>query len=200
MDEHFRAFIALPLPEAVTTTLSAAQAALVTVAEQHRIALRWTRPQHFHLTVKFLGQVPRRMQPVYAQLLSEVAERYSPMTATLQAVAVFGSTRRARVLHVGIHDPRSNLVQLASALDEAAEALGVERESRPYRPHVTLARFKRPGNAEPLLQTAALTEQAVHLDRLCLFESRPGRHGSEHIPLAEASLSAEVPQHGRDGE
>jgi len=63
---------------------------------------------------------------------------------------------------------------------------GLPTESRPYRPHLTLARkvgrWEGPAEVEPLLWRA---------DSLTLVESRTDREGSRYEPLASWPLEAE---------
>jgi len=67
-----------------------------------------------------------------------------PMTLCLAGGGRFGSLRRPQVAWVGLDGDVRPLVDLARRLADAARALGLPVEDRPFRPHLTLGRW-RPG-------------------------------------------------------
>ncbi len=88
----------------------------------------------------------------------------------------FPSLTQANVIVLTCSDPLGNVAKLAAKADEAAAAFGVEREARPFRPHLTLARSKafdltkiaRRFSPRPL-RTAT---------RLTLYESKDSRYSA----------------------
>ena len=67
--------------------------------------VRWVRPEGIHLTLKFLGDTPRgKVDEVKAALLRAVTER-APFTFTVAGLGCFPSSRRPRVLWVGLDEP-----------------------------------------------------------------------------------------------
>lgn len=167
-----------------------AQQRLQAVAAKRRDDLRWCRPELLHVTLKFLGYLPRAQIPELIQCVARRAAQVETIDASLSAVGVFGSPRRARVLHVAVTDPSKALTRLANGFDEDAEPFGVARETRPYTPHITLARWRQPGNATAFLTTGSFEPIAVQFDVLRLYESQPGRSGSRYTILSESALCA----------
>jgi 2'-5' RNA ligase len=80
------------------------------------------------------------------------------------------------------------LAELAAGLEDDAAALGVRRETRDYRPHVTLARFKRPGDARAVLGAANIEPLVVECRTARLYRSELGPSGSRYTVLAEQQL------------
>lgn len=181
MSERARLFFALDVPKAATETLFQLQATLRPFAE--RFEPRFSRREQMHLTLKFLGDVESSGLDELVELTRECAERHVAFDASFERIAVFPDARRARVLVVEL-DPNPHLTTLATELDHAAERFGVARESRPFRPHLTLARFAAPGNAHFLLESASVSRTSLRLSSLRLYESRRG----EYIPRASVSL------------
>ena len=104
----------------------------------------WTATERWHLTLLFLGAVP---PDVLAPLSARVAEAVAaapPMTLRLSGGGRFGSARRPQVLWAGLAGDVAELGALATGLQRAARALRLEVEDRPFRPHLTLGRW-RPG-------------------------------------------------------
>jgi len=85
------------------------------------------------------------------------------------------------------------LGELARAAEHAARKLGGPEERRAFRPHLTLARVRRPWPREAVerfrseAEAWEFPEWAV---RSCvLFQSRLSPHGATHTPLREWTLS-----------
>jgi 2'-5' RNA ligase len=190
MTERFRGFIATPLPEEALQALIDVQQRLRAVATRKRDDLRWCRPELLHVTLKFLGYLPRAQIPELVHCVTRRAAQVETIDATLSTLGVFGSPRRARVLHVAVTDPSNALTRLADGFDEDAEAFGVARETRAYTPHITLARWKQPGNATAFLTLGGFEPIAVQFNVLRLYESQPGRGGSRYTILSESALCA----------
>jgi 2'-5' RNA ligase len=66
------------------------------------------------------------------------------MTLRLAGAGRFGSARRPQVFWVGLDGDVGPLIELAERLAGAARALDLPVEDRPFRPHLTLGRW-RPG-------------------------------------------------------
>lgn len=121
-----RLFLALPLsPQAVE--------ALVRVQADLRVqspGANCTRPENLHLTLAFLGETPRVREAVAA--MEEVA--LPPFSFELGGQGRFGTLYWAGVR------PSAGLQALQGALADRLRAHGFSLESRPFRPHLTLAR------------------------------------------------------------
>jgi 2'-5' RNA ligase len=99
-------------------------------------------PERWHLTLLFLGTVPAS---AVASLLAAGAPAVAaapPMTLRLAGGGRFGSLRRPQVAWVGLEGDVAPLVQLAGRLAAAARGLGLPVEDRPFRPHLTLGRWR----------------------------------------------------------
>jgi 2'-5' RNA ligase len=96
--------------------------------------------ENLHITSKFIGEWPEQRLPE----LEEALENLSPPGGFEIAIAHFGyfpNPRNPRTLFAGV-EAGPELANLASKIDETLRPLGVARETRPYSPHLTLARIK----------------------------------------------------------
>jgi 2'-5' RNA ligase len=135
-DETIRAFLALEIPDRIREKLASAQNDLR--AELPRA--RWTRPQGWHLTLKFLGEVERS---ILAELGVELAPRVRGIGAVLVKLGrtgFFPSSMRPRVAWVG--GTVEGAERVVAAVEEAAEIAGFPRDRRPWSVHLTQARLK----------------------------------------------------------
>ncbi|MDX9844226.1 MAG: RNA 2',3'-cyclic phosphodiesterase [Aquabacterium sp.] len=128
---------------------------------------RLTRANDLHLTLHFLGQVPKALLPALKQALPAAG---SPVILTLDHLDVWPNG--VAVLRPEATPP--TLLDLHAHLGDALKQLGLPLESRPYQPHITLARRARglvPKAALPLRWTA---------QRYALVLSDHGYHPLQH--------------------
>ena len=109
-------------------------------------APRWSAPERWHLTLLFLGTVPAGRVPALTAALGDAVAPTPPLVLRLAGGGRFGSRRRPAVAWAGVEGDAGPLVELAGRLAGAARRLGLPVEDRPYRPHLTLGRW-RPGAA-----------------------------------------------------
>jgi 2'-5' RNA ligase len=131
-----RLFVALTPPQGVLQALRAATAPLQELAP----ALRWTRPEQWHVTLVFLGEVDEGTTAELARRLERAAARHPPLSLALGGGGRFGQ----RVLWTGIHGDREGLRRLADSVQAAARRSRLPVQQRPYQPHLTLVRASDP--------------------------------------------------------
>ncbi len=170
-----RAFIALPLSEETQRRAAGMRDELQGQFPETR--LRWVRPENLHLTLRFLGQLESERIPVLAQHLKAELANSARFSFHLTPPFVFPSASRPRVIALGLEPPEP-LQGLAQAVERAVCASGLAAEARPFRPHITLARFPRKtrlANLAGELEVGAITEQAgeVVLFRSVLTSTGP---------------------------
>lgn len=130
-----RLFLAVTLSDDVRESIGRATAEARALAP----GVRWVRPGLLHLTVKFLGERPDGDDRRVADALRPALARAHGCDATIRGAGAFPNFRRPRVVWLGMHPP-APLAAVARQVDDALFALGIERESRPFRAHITLGR------------------------------------------------------------
>jgi 2'-5' RNA ligase len=188
-----RAFIAIPLPSSLQERLGALQRGL-----ERRVppnSVRWVRPKSIHLTLKFLGDIPRDDGPVIGEALSVVARHAPAFTYTAEGLGCFPHARRPRVVWVGIQEPSGKLAALQGAIEEALGPLGYPPERRAFTPHLTLGRVRRRTSradaariGEVIDSRPCETLAAVSVERFSLIQSVLKPSGAEYTPLATFQL------------
>jgi 2'-5' RNA ligase len=106
---------------------------------------RWTLPERWHLTLLFLDAVPDRQ---VADLVAAIGPQVlaAPLgRLRLAGAGRFGSTRRPQVAWIGLDGDVAAVTDLARRLAVEARRLRLEVEDRPFRPHLTVGRW-RPGH------------------------------------------------------
>lgn len=182
-----RAFFALPVPDGALDALRRARDALRRRAERSGATARFLPDEALHVTLCFLGSMSRDRVPGFVHALETCAPD-SPIDASLSELGAFSSPKRARVVVAELSDPEGRITGLARRLSETAEALGVSLEERSFRPHVTLARIRRPSDVRDWLAHATLDRVALRFGELRLYESQLHPQGSRYSVLARAEF------------
>lgn len=175
-----RLFFAVPLDRSVRETVWAA----VRRAPVFDAPWRWIEPENYHLTLKFLGEIPQRLVGELGEAGREASAGQPPFVIRFGRAGVFPHPARPRVVFYEIEEGLQPLAALAERLEQACEALGIERERRPFRAHLTLARIRCPLPAEvreALLQMPPLPEATVQtVACFVLLRSRLDPRGAEY--------------------
>ena len=150
--------------------------------------LRWVPDENLHLTLRFIGEVERPLAEDIAAALAAVrGERF---TLRVMGVGRFAQ-RHGGALWAGV-EPRDVLAGLASKVERACQAAGLEPEHRAFHPHITLARWNRRSADRVhdfLERNKALASTPFEVGGFTLFESRLSRHGAQYEAVAEYRLA-----------
>ena len=107
-------------------------------------APRWTPSSRWHLTLVFLGDVAGELLAPLTAAVAPAVAGTPPLTLQLAGAGRFGSPRRPAVCWAGVAGDVGELTALAGRLGSAVRSVGLPVEDRPFRPHLTLGRW-RPG-------------------------------------------------------
>lgn len=139
-------------------------------------APRWGAPDRWHLTLLFLGDVPADRVPALVERAGTAVAAAPPMTLRLAGGGRFGSLRRPQVAWAGLEGDVGPLVELARRLAATARSLRLPVEDRPFRPHLTLGRWRpgRPADGAVVDRLAGYRGPAWHVTEVRLLDSHLG--------------------------
>ncbi|NRA96410.1 MAG: RNA 2',3'-cyclic phosphodiesterase [Planctomycetes bacterium] len=188
-----RTFVALALPAKLRQRLSEE-------ADRLRLAgaaVSWTRPENYHVTIRFLGELPDEDLLVLDALLRGAAVACQPLPLTACGLGTFPDTGSdsPRVVWCGIseQDPsRGDLQGLRNGVQEALRGQGCRAEKGAFDPHITLGRVRSPLNAASLLERmgpAVRRAFGTFVARdLILYETVRTKQGVAYEPLQRFPL------------
>ena len=188
-EKSLRLFYAVPLPERVLKASARLQSSLkpeLLKLEGTSDRVRWSRAENLHLTLHFLGDIPREKIPELLLLLEAVAAGTPVLDLTLKQLSAFPKLRQAHVL-VWQFNQNQALHALHQGLAEGLVALGLSCDQRHFRPHLTLARIKP---AQPLADLPKPTPLSFEATEAVLFQSRLQPEGPEYTALGRALFRA----------
>jgi RNA 2',3'-cyclic 3'-phosphodiesterase len=128
-------------------------------------SVRWADPANLHLTLVFLGELDDERLASVHEAVQDVAPNVKPFTLAVAGLGTFGSLDAPRVVWAGLGGNLRRLTELHDALAAALEARGFTRESRPFSPHLTLARLKAPLSAGDAHRLASLVRDGSTSER-----------------------------------
>lgn len=172
-----RAFIAIPLPEAVLSALALWQESLRSVSNsspEGESIVKWVRPEGIHLTLRFLGEINAAKVEQVITALTPLGN-FPALTLEVKGLGCFPNCEHPRVLWAGVIAPRA-LPDFAAKIEAALSGLGFPSEKRSFSPHLTLARFGD-GCPQPWVKSAVRESNGriagqFEVSEFCLFESQ----------------------------
>ncbi len=175
-----RLFVALAIPETLRPRLSMLCAGVP--------GARWVRPENYHLSLRFVGEVEHGVADDVDAALGMVSA--APFEIGLAGVGCFGKADAARLLWAGV-EPSAGLNQLQAKVEAAVERAGLPAEQRRFSPHVTLGRPRR----APAVRVERFVADhgdfragLFAIDRFILYSSFLSSSGAIYTPEAEYRL------------
>ena len=180
-----RLFIGINLPKSTADRLDLLISRLRTLAN-----LKWSPAYNLHITTKFIGEWPQERLEELTAKLGTVPAR-DRLDIQVRGLGWFPNPHHPRVFWAGV-DGGLPIAELARATDLACVELGIPAETRPFSPHLTLARIKDPVPLRGLQQAIAELDSvdfgSFTAPSYILYLSKPGPAGSIYTPLAEFPL------------
>jgi 2'-5' RNA ligase len=199
-----RAFLAVPLSPAGLLAVEEIQQCL---QEFDAFSdFRWASPAKVHLTLRFLGEIAEEETGPVAAALEAACQQARACSFELNRLGAFPNPKNPGVIWAGPAEPPAALLSLEAGLSAGLEAAGFASESRPFHPHLTLARRRRRGRPQrrgrekgsvPKDLARALREAegrclasrpALALTEAALFKSELRPEGAIHTILRKAGL------------
>jgi 2'-5' RNA ligase len=156
-----------------------------------QIRVGWERTEKLHLTLKFLGDIDGIQLENLIGAVENTASRISNFRLQISDTGVFPSSRKARILWLGLKDDLENLQRLNEVLQTECERIGFAKESRNFKPHLTIARLREPRKSKELVEKHLENEFPVvefPVSRVAIYESRLQKTGSIYEVIKNAEL------------
>ncbi len=187
-----RLFVAAELPADLRRRFLSVQEELARAP----LPVRWVQPDGIHLTLKFLGEAGPKRLPEIVEALRGAERGIAPFSLEAAGAAAFPDRGAPRLVWVEVQGDLTAARRLASAIDAATARIGFARETREFRPHLTLGRVKGPERGDwrsILARAGAGAVGGFEVTEYVLFESRLGPAGAVHTPIERFALGGPGP-------
>ena len=175
-----RLFVALELPHATRQRLADLATQLP--------GARWLPPENYHVTLRFIGEVPRHVAEELDLALAALRARAFGLT--LAGVAMTERAGQARTLRVCVL-PDPSLGALRAKIERALQQAGAAPERRRFVPHVTLARLDQapaPRLVQWIQAHNLFRAEPVEIGHFTLFSSLLGHEQAVYTPEVTYAL------------
>jgi 2'-5' RNA ligase len=184
-----RLFIALNLPTAERDRIHKAAEPL----RDGNLPVRWLGPEHFHVTLKFLGEVRKERLTLVEEAMARVASSTKAFKTKLTGFGAFPTIRRPSVIWLGVV-ATAELRCLKQDVEWTLGDLGFDAETRAFHPHVTIGRADDRDGAGAFrgLDTVMADMKFkgdMKVEALDLMRSQTSPGGSRYTLVSSARLS-----------
>lgn len=190
--EQVRSFIAIELPDELKLGLTQLEDQLK-MSKQPWV--KWIDPYNIHLTLKFLGSIAVDRISEIIGVMEEAIQGIPPFRLEVKDLGVFPNLRRVQVAWVGIRGEVDRLSQLQQHLESNLARLGFTPESRPFTPHLTLARLRNRASSDErqsfgqfIATTGFETTYIIKVDAISLMRSQLTREGAIYSRISSVGL------------
>jgi len=175
-----RLFVGVPLPLDVVRFVRVVQERLEGLE-----GLRLAKPEQLHVTLAFIGHVGPDELEAAATVVREVPPELGG-ESLVSGLLPLPSKGRARVMALEIRDDGEVFRRLFDRVMTGLESAQVmRREKRPYRPHLTIGRFRKPRSVEPKSDWEPVR---LPVESVNLYESRLHPQGARYSVLEHREL------------
>lgn len=177
-----RTFIAIDLSREILQKIDAVTSFLKTQTPPD--GLKWVDIQNLHLTLKFLGEISTDQINQIKTLTAAALADIQAFTLSIEGMGVYPNPSKVRVVWLGCKNGQT-LIRAHEVLDRTLASAGIEREKRPFSPHLTIARVRR-GTQPSLIREIGETLSQFRIDDLGSFRV-------SHIRLYQSTLTPRGP-------
>jgi 2'-5' RNA ligase len=190
---EIRSFLAFELPPYIKKNVAQVSGEI----QKSGLNVRWIKVDNIHLTVVFMGNMDSEVLKAIGDDMMKVCARYGAFHISLNGMGFFPNRRRPRVIWLGLDGDLERMSHFRDDLQKQVIPFGVKEEKRPFKPHLTLGRFRKSRQTEIqldefLMKYGDLKSPVCPLDELILFKSdlKPG--GALYTKLASWPLSGKA--------
>jgi 2'-5' RNA ligase len=155
--------------------------------------VKWVAPKNVHITLKFLGDISQADADKLGSALSEALRGTQAFEVEITKAGTFPVRGKSpRVVWLGLGEGFEGLKDVARKVEEACAGLGFDRETRPFRAHLTIGRVRRGSSGLRELAQAVAEVQfkplKLGVDRVNLTRSRLSPKGPTYTVLESIAL------------
>lgn len=181
-----RVFIAIEFEQHIKDYLNKIQRQVMSYSTHGN----FSRPENFHLTLKFIGEVEPSFVSTIASAMAQSVHGIKPFKLRLDQLGNFPRGNKM-IIWVGVKGELDMLNRLFNQLETSLHSIGIAKDSKGYSPHITLGREVR--LAEPFSKVAnAVTmdqQQVIEVRKISLMESTRQEGRLMYIPLYRQILT-----------
>lgn len=117
-----------------------------------KVRVSWEKAEKLHLTLKFLGEIEDSKLAKLIVAVEKTSRQITEFKLQITETGVFPKPANAKVLWIDTKDTNGEMFHLNRILENECEKQGFKRETRGFKPHLTIARLREPANSKDLIE------------------------------------------------
>lgn len=113
--------------------------------------IKYVKTENIHLTLKFIGEVPQEKYSQIEEVLSNNDFNVGAFELEIVGFGKFGRGKELNILWIGI-EKNEKVENLYLRIENALGKIGISKEKRPFKPHVTVGRNRKKYNFKPIFE------------------------------------------------
>lgn len=150
--------------------------------------IRWVKPDNIHLTLKFIGEVNEDKRFQIEEILGNINFQADSIEIKISGFGKFGRKEDLNIFWAGINN-NPDLTALYNEVESSLARINIERETRQFKPHLTLGRNRKRFNFKsffPLIEKYANLPVVTFItESFQLFQSTLSPQGPTYSILKE---------------
>ena len=187
--QKIRTFIAIKIPE----TLVAAFDEMLSEMRRIDSGVKWVNPKSIHLTLKFLGGVTSAQRDKVFESVATAVRNERPFALKTALPGAFPSMKRPKVFWLGLQpDHLKDLSLIHAKLETALTKNGFPKETRAFKPHLTIGRVKYSKNLAEVAEKFSaypVSQMEIPVAELLVMKSELRRSGAIYTVQKAFSFS-----------
>lgn len=171
-----RLFVAIPIPEELKKNIQK--------ITEPGLPVRWNKPEAYHLTLVFIGEVDQIMADTIKQALQQV-QLPEVFDANLSQIGCFPNHRKPKVIWAGV-EPQEPFIEMHRDICKVLDEVESPKDDKKLHPHVTIGRVKKPhsGVGDFIQQNREAFFGSFTVSGFNLYSSMLQPGGAKHSVLA----------------
>lgn len=193
MSDRPRLFAALDIPP------KAVEEAMIfqKLMKKAGIFAKWVPFENMHLTLKFIGETDPENISLIKETINEICGDFAPFRLIIKGAGVFPNAHRPAVAWSGLEGETELVMKLARLIDKNLyEKIEIKRETKGFKPHLTVARFKTKINENKISliidEISELEPFSFVGDKVTLYQSHLTREGAKYTALESFQLKGNL--------
>lgn len=184
-----RLFIGIPLPEGAKREISS----VVNQLKDFHLPIKWEREEKWHVTLKFLGETEESQIVNIKNQIAKSTLNCGPFFLKPEKVGYF--YKGHLIVWVSVNGQLEVLKKLHQQLEENLTEIGIQKEEREFKGHITVGRSQKISSPElKQLQQAILKLKLpkfseFKVNKINLYKSELKPKGSEYSLVEGFDLS-----------
>ena len=185
--EDIRTFIAIDIPQEIKMELDK----LISTFRQSGADIKWVKAANLHMTLRFLGDIPRDSVPGLAKEIEANIKAFGKFRLALSGLGGFPNLKRPRVIWVGSGVGTDRLMSLAPLVEKSCINYGLGEGDKPFSSHLTIGRVKIPKGLDKLtakIEATRFETSPFDIEEVIIFKSDLSPSGPKYTKLEMIKL------------